>query len=133
MTTDGFSRRRLLGGWLVTAVAIAGAFSPAHVGAHHGWAWATDEQFEITGTIKKVRLGNPHGELTLDVKGETWEAEIGQPWRNQRAGLKDELLKAGVVVTISGHRAKDPKIRVVKAERVTIDGKTYDLYPDRGS
>lgn len=101
--------------------------------AHHGWAWATDEQFELTGKITKVKLGNPHGELMLDVKGEQWEAEIGQPWRNKRAGLTEKLLKIGVTVTISGHRAKDPKIKVVKAERVVINGKSYNLYPDRGA
>jgi hypothetical protein len=100
--------------------------------AHHGWAWATDEQFEITGKITKVKLGNPHGELMLDAKGVAWEAEIGQPWRNKRAGLTDNLLKIGVEVTISGHRAKDPKVKVVKAERVIINGKSYNLYPDRG-
>lgn len=128
MTRRGFGTLALLG--LAT---LAGAASTRRVVAHHGWAWAADEQFEITGKVTKVRLGNPHGELTLDVKGEAWEAEIGQPWRNRRAGLTDDLLKIGVVVTISGHRAKDPKIRVIKAERMIIDGKIYDLYPDRGS
>jgi hypothetical protein len=47
--------------------------------AHHGWGWATDEEFEISGKITNVRLGNPHGEVTLDVKGEKWLIEVGQP------------------------------------------------------
>ncbi len=38
--------------------------------AHHGWGWATDEEFEISGKIVNVRLGNPHGEVTIDAKGE---------------------------------------------------------------
>jgi len=121
----------------LTSTSLAGAgmtilaidTSPAF--AHHGWAWASDEKFEITGTIKAVKLGNPHGELTLDAKGEKWLAEIGQPWRNERAGLTKALLAIGTEVTILGHRAKDPKLKVVKAERVTIAGKKYDLYPER--
>ena len=37
--------------------------------AHHGWRWAENENSEITGTIKSVRLGNPHGEMTILVNG----------------------------------------------------------------
>jgi hypothetical protein len=108
------------------------AFSTAAV-AHHGWAWATDEEFEITGTITKVKLGNPHGELTLDVEGKTWVAEVGQPWRNEGVGLTDELLSVGRVITIHGHRSAKPDELLIKAERVIIDGKSYNLYPDRES
>ena len=101
--------------------------------AHHGWGWATDEEFEITGTITAVRLGNPHGELTLDVKGEKWVVEVGQPWRNQQAGLADQMFSKGRVITVHGHRSKKEGERLVKAERVVIDGKSYNLYPDRKS
>lgn len=101
--------------------------------AHHGWRWATDEEFEITGTIVKARLGNPHGELTLNVNGDLWLAEVGQPWRNERAGLTNELLSEGQEVTIHGHRSARPDELVIKAERVIIDGKSYNLYPDRES
>jgi hypothetical protein len=99
--------------------------------AHHGWRWALDEDFEITGTITAVRLGNPHGELTLDVDGQIWRAEIGQPWRNERAGLTAELLREGTQVTIHGKRSANLDQLLVKAERVEIDGTTYDLYPGR--
>lgn len=101
--------------------------------AHHGWAWADDRVFDITGIITSVKLGNPHGELMIDVKGEAWEIEVGQPWRHERAGLPDSLLAVGTEVTISGRRAKDPAQKLVKAELVTIAGKTYNLYPDRRS
>jgi hypothetical protein len=101
--------------------------------AHHGWGWATGEEFEITGTITAARLGNPHGEVTLDVKGEKWLVEVGQPWRNQQAGLTDELLSKGRLITVHGHRSKKESERLVKAERVVIDGKSYNLYPDRES
>jgi hypothetical protein len=106
-------------------------FVPGSAVAHHGWSWAEPEYSELTGVIKTVRLGNPHGRLTLDANGEEWVAEVGQPWRNERAGLKDEMLKQGVRVTISGHRSARPGEKVIKAERVMIDGNTYNLYPDR--
>jgi hypothetical protein len=101
--------------------------------AHHGWGWATDEEFEISGTITKVRLGNPHGELTIDVDGAAWLIEVGQPWRNERAGLTDEILGVGRKITVHGHRSAKQSERLVKAERLVIDGKSYNLYPDRES
>jgi hypothetical protein len=115
---------------LVACAAIAIAVSmPAF--AHHGWAWAEDGNSELTGVIVAAKLGNPHGELTLDVSGANWIVEVGQPWRNAQAGLKDEMLGKGVKLTVSGHRHIDPKKKVFKAERLFIDGKKFDLYPDR--
>ena len=99
--------------------------------AHHGWVWAEDVNSELTGTIVAAKLGNPHGELTLAVDGANWLVEVGQPWRNERAGLKDAMLVKGVKLTVSGHKHSDPKKKVFKAERLVIEGKTYDLYPDR--
>jgi Family of unknown function (DUF6152) len=110
------------------AMAIAASL-PAF--AHHGWTWAEDVDSELTGTIVAAKLGNPHGELTLTVDGANWIVEIGQPWRNERAGLKDAMLVKGVKLTVAGHKHIDPKKKVFKAERVFIDGKKFDLYPDR--
>ena len=101
--------------------------------AHHGWGWATEEEFELTGEVAAVRLGNPHGEVTLDVKGEKWVVEVGQPWRNERAGLTPKLLSKGQVITAHGHRSTKKGQRLMKAERVVINGKSYNLYPDRES
>jgi hypothetical protein len=115
-------------------VALAGAAGFASSSqAHHGWGWATDEEFELTGDIKDVRLGNPHGELTLDVEGEDWVVEIGQPWRNARVSLTPEILAQGTSVTAHGHRSANPSEKLMKAERLVIAGRDYDLYPDRTS
>ena len=106
---------------------------PMSVWAHHGWGWATDEEFEITGVITEVRLGYPHGEVTITSEDQMWLVEVGQPYRHKNAGLDDESLVPGVVVTIHGHRSLAPDELVVKAERVIIDGVNYNLYPDRES
>ena len=99
--------------------------------AHHGWRWTADGRFELTGIITGARLGNPHGVLTIDAEGEIWQAEVGQPWRNERAGLSDAMLAPGTEVTIIGKRAADPEKRLVKAEAVRIAGHLYELYPER--
>jgi hypothetical protein len=99
--------------------------------AHHGWRWAEDGNFELTGVITAARLGNPHGILEVDAEGEAWIVEVGQPWRNERAGLTDDMLVEGVEIMVSGARSADHSENRVKAERVTIDGTLYELYPDR--
>jgi len=118
---------RNFGAALVLAALTAGG--PA--AAHHGWQWAEEKSSELTGVIKKAVLGNPHGLLTVDVNGESWTVEVGQPWRNERAGLTDAMLAPGVKLTAHGHRAADPKDKRLKAVRLVIDGKTYVLYTDR--
>jgi hypothetical protein len=71
--------------------------------------------------------------LSLDVKDEAWLVEIGQPWRNERAGLTGELLAVGTKVTVHGHRSANRDEKLMKAERLVIAGKDYNLYPDRQS
>jgi hypothetical protein len=114
-------------------VLAAGVFLAQAASAHHGWNWATEEEFQLTGKVAAVRLGNPHGEVTLEVNGEKWIVEVGQPWRNQRAGLTPKLLGKGQVITAHGHRSSAKGKQLMKAERVVIDGKSYNLYPDRKS
>lgn len=115
---------------LACLVAIA---LPLAANAHHGWAWADGEEAEVTGTIQSVRLGNPHGEVTLMVGDQTWTAEVGQPWRNERAGLTEAMLSEGTEITIHGHRSSQEGEYLIKAERVIIDGQSYNLYPNRAS
>jgi hypothetical protein len=117
-------RRELLAGALAAAL-------PLPALAHHGWAWATDEDISLTGVIRAARLGNPHGELEVETADGIWLAEIGQPWRNARAGLTDDMLVPGVEITLEGPRSLNPDEKVMKAERVIIAGMLYNLYPGR--
>jgi hypothetical protein len=56
--------------------------------------------------IRSAKIGNPHGILKVaankEGKDEEWTVEVGQPWRNERAGLKDSMLVKGVELTIQG-------------------------------
>jgi len=120
--------KRLLaiGGLVLFFGLVAGAAQ-----AHHGWAWTTGKNVEMTGIIKKVRLGNPHGILEVQVGPELWTFEVGQPWRNEQAGLKDGDLAEGVEIRVSGEPAADSSNKRLKVERLYLGDKTYDLYPER--
>lgn len=116
---------------LVALTALLLPIAPAL--GHHGWAWATDEEFRLSGTARQVRNGNPHGMMMLATSSGMWRVEIGQPWRNNRAGLTDQVLKAGTQLVVHGHRSARRGERLMKAERIVIGGKSYNLYPDRPS
>jgi Family of unknown function (DUF6152) len=122
-------RRSILVGLALLSAGLAGLGRMAL--AHHGWRWTEDGNFELTGVITAARLGNPHGILEVDVEDVTWIVEVGQPWRNERAGLTDDMLVEGVEITASGGRSADHSENRMKAERVTIDGTLYELYPER--
>jgi hypothetical protein len=111
------------------SLAFAGFAGPAL--AHHGWRWTDEGEFELTGVITEAKLGNPHGVLTVDAEGEVWQVEVGQPWRNLDAGLTDEMLAPGTEIIARGHRSANAEELLMKAERIEIAGKVYDLYPDR--
>ena len=99
--------------------------------AHHGWSWTTGGNIDLTGIIKTVRLGNPHGIMKIDVDGEEWTAQVGQPWRNDRAGLKDGDLAVGVEIRLIGEPAADVSEKLIKVERLFLGEQEYILYPGR--
>lgn len=114
----------------LTALSL-GLALPAAAAAHHGWSWTTGKNIEIAGKVTRAKLGNPHGLLTMDVKGAIWTVEVGQPWRNAQAGLKDSDLAPGAILRISGEPSADPKARLIKAERILIGERRFELYPER--
>ncbi len=118
-------------GWLLPA-AVA-LIAPVAVAAHHGWGWATEQQWQLTGSVVSVDIRNPHGTLIVKSDDVDWEVEIGQPWRNERAGLSEEILSSGTRVRVHGHRSSNFDERLMKAERVRVGRRYYNLYPDRES
>ncbi|PUA29580.1 MAG: hypothetical protein B0W54_03075 [Cellvibrio sp. 79] len=100
--------------------------------AHHGWAGNDDEQFELTGTVvRAVSLAGPHANLQIRAEGQLWEITLAPPARTERAGLKEDTIPVGAEVTVSGHRSAEKKRFEIKTERVTYQGKLYNVYPDR--
>ena len=116
----------------IGGVAIA-LLVPRAVLAHHGWGGYLDAEFEISGTVSTpVSLAGPHATMTIKgVDGHDWLLTLAPPPRTSAAGLKDGMLAVGTKVTAHGHRAREASRYEVKTERLTVDGKTYNVYPDR--
>ncbi len=101
--------------------------------AHHGWGGNLDEEFEISGTVVKgLSLAGPHATMQIRASdGQVWDLTLAPPARTERAGLKEGIIPVGASVSIHGHRNRDPKRFEIKTERVTWQGKTFNVYPDR--
>ena len=99
--------------------------------AHHGWSWTSGGNIQLSGVIVETKLGNPHGILVVGVNDENWTVEVGQPWRNERAGLADGDLSPGTEIKVEGEPSANVEERLLKVERLWIDGKKYELYPQR--
>lgn len=100
--------------------------------AHHGWNWAEEEQTTLTGLIQDIYIGPPHPTLMVETADDgIWTVELGNPRQTERAGFVEGAASQGDEVVALGHRSPRPEERLMKAVRITIDGRNYDLYPDR--
>jgi hypothetical protein len=118
------SRRLVVG-------AIAAAALSTSALAHHGWSWTVEEQSELTGTIQELFIGNPHAVLSVEASDGLWTVELAPPARTRAAGFDESAAKVGDKVTAIGNRSKNADERRIKAVRLIVNGKTYDVYPDR--
>ena len=103
---------------------------PMPVLAHHGWGGNEDKDTQLSGTVTTgVSLSGPHATMKIkDAQGQIWDLTLAPPYASQQAGLKEGLFPIGAMVTIKGHRNKDPKKFEMKTERVTYNGKAYNVY-----
>jgi Family of unknown function (DUF6152) len=99
--------------------------------AHHGWSWTEEETTQLKGKIVEIYIGNPHAALDVAVEGSVWRVELAPPSRTIAAGFTEETAKAGDEVIAIGNRSRDRSERRMKAVRIIVGGKTYDVYPDR--
>lgn len=127
-TCTRVTRRRFV------AAALAGAFVTPSLtaAAHHGWSWAEDQQIELKGTIQKISMAPPHPTLMVAAAdGVVWLVELGNPTLTARSGFNAKTAKPGDAIVVLGNRHKDKSKSLMKAVRITIAGRNYDIYPER--
>src|SRR6266496_3856716 len=101
---------------LATCAAVS-VFLSVPATAHHGWGGYSDKQFEISGTVESpVSLAGPHATMKMKVDGKIWDITLAPPARTERAGLRENTIPVGAMVTAHGHRHVDPNRLEVKTE-----------------
>jgi len=114
---------------LTTAISFASTI-PAF--AHHGWGGNVDEVTAMTGTVTEgVKLAGPHGAMKIMTSdGKVWEITLAPPRRTAAAGLKQDTIPVGAMVTVHGQRNRDPNRYEMKTIQVEYAGKHYNVYPE---
>ena len=109
---------------LIAATVLALA-APAT--AHHGWSgYDSGKETTLTGTIREAGYEHPHGYIKLETPGKTWLVVLAPPSRMENRGLPASMLKVGATAKVEGYPNRTDK-QEMRAERITVDGKTVEL------
>ena len=112
--------KRLLACAILAAVPVA-------VLAHHGWSeYDSSRALKLTGKIIESGYEHPHGHVRLETPGKTWNVVLAPPSRMERRGLEKAALKPGTIATVEGYPNRE-KTEELRAERITVNGKTVEL------
>jgi len=114
---------------LTAAISIA---STVPVFAHHGGGGNVDEVTAISGVVTEgLKLAGPHGTMKIKTSdGKVWDITLAPPSRTSSAGLKQDTIPVGAMVTVHGQRNRDPSRYEMKTIQVEYAGRQYNVYPE---
>jgi hypothetical protein len=103
------------------------AILPTLAFAHHGWSeYDSTKPLKLSGKIVESGYEHPHGHIRFETPGKTWQVVLAPPSRMERRGLSKEALKPGAKAIVEGYANRE-KPEEMRAERITVDGKTVEL------
>jgi hypothetical protein len=109
------------------AAVVSLAVAPLVASAHHGWSsYDSSKVLTLSGVIKESGYEHPHGHIRLEVPGKTWQVTLAPPSRMENRGLPSAMLAPGTKATVVGYPSRTDAGEM-RAERITIDGKTVEL------
>ena len=109
--------------------------------AHHsaGNFWYTDKNVEVQGTVKSVKIINPHPEMVIEVTDANgtrsdWRITGGGNASGMiRAGWKNGTLPVAMLVKVVGHPSRTEGAKALLAGKVTTpEGKVLDFSAGSG-
>lgn len=108
-------------------VALVGA-SALPLAAHHGWgSYDAANPVTVQGRILTSKYENPHVTLTIQAPDRTWTATLAPTSRMLNRGALLEMVAVGKTITAVGYPSKVEKDEM-RAERITVDGKTIEMH-----
>lgn len=107
---------------LLAVLSIAG---PA--AAHHGWgSYDAAKPVTVTGAIVTSKYENPHATLTVKGSDKEWTVTLAPTSRMGNRGAQAAVVAIGKTVSAYGYPSTVEKDEM-RAERITVDGKTYEM------
>jgi hypothetical protein len=101
--------------------------APAVVLAHHGWgSYDASKTITVEGPIQTSSYSNPHATVTVKAPDKVWTVTLAPVSRMQARGASAQLVGVGKTIRAVGYASKaDPN--EMRAERITVDGKTVEM------
>jgi uncharacterized protein DUF6152 len=107
---------------LLGLIALAG---PAM--AHHGWgSYDAANPVTVTGPILTSKYENPHATLTVRASDKVWTVTLAPTSRMSSRGALMPVVAVGKTISAYGYPSTVEKDEM-RAERITVDGKTYEM------
>ena len=108
-------------------IACCGLALAGPAAAHHGWgSYDAANPLTIDGPIVESRYENPHASIRVQAPGRVWTVTLAPTSRMTLRGASPEIIAVGKRVSAYGY-ASTVQQDEMRAERITVDGKTYEL------
>jgi hypothetical protein len=110
----------------IAALAVFAVLA-APAAAHHGWgSYEAAKPVTVTGPILTSKYENPHATITVKGSDKEWTVTLAPTFRMNNRGATADVVKVGNTVTAFGYPSTVEKDEM-RAERITVDGKTYEM------
>ena len=121
------------------------AMEPGVQGGARAWVATLDRAWLVSALELLERQGlqvtrilpeltpatGPHPTLQVTATdGVEWRVDLGNPNQTARSGFVEGSAKTGDAIVVLGNKALD-KSKWMKAVRITVAGKQFDMYPER--
>jgi len=111
------------------AITIAAglAFAAGAAFAHHGWgSYDAAKPITVAGPIQTSKFENPHATITVRGDDKVWTVTLAPTSRMSSRGATAQVIAVGKTVSAYGYPSTATPGEM-RAERITIDGKTYEM------
>lgn len=114
-----------------TRVAIAGfsilAVTTVAAVAHHGWgSYDAGKPVTVEGPILTSTFENPHATIAVKAPDKIWTVTLAPTSRMIARGAQADVVAVGKKVSAYGYPST-VEMNEMRAERISVDGKTYEL------
>ena len=101
--------------------------SAAAVLAHHGWgSYDASKPVTVAGPIVTSKFENPHAAITVRASDKVWTVTLAPTSRMNNRGATEKVVAVGQNVSAYGYPSTVDKDEM-RAERITVNGKTYEM------
>jgi hypothetical protein len=122
---------------ILGAIAVSVVLSTT-ASAHHSFAaqYDSSKPVQMSGTVTKVEWTNPHARLYIDVRDDSgqaanWNFEMASPNILVRNGWKQNTVKVGDRITVSGYLARTGNHMAIAGAVADANGKPlFESNPD---